>query len=104
MNDEEVFFTGAGEVIRRYRTGRDLTLEALAAKIKRDKSTLHRYETDASPLSDTLVKELARAMKVDPLVLMRECLMHIRPKLRYSPFGTLLDEMLTTAPEPAATP
>jgi transcriptional regulator with XRE-family HTH domain len=95
MHDEEVFFTGAGEVVRRYRTGHDLTLEELAKKIKKDKSTLQRYETDESPLSDRLVKEIARALKLDPLVLMRECLMHIRPKLRYSPFGALLDEMLT---------
>jgi transcriptional regulator with XRE-family HTH domain len=102
MHDEEVFFTGAGEVIRQYRIGHDLTLEELAKKIKKDKSTLHRYETNESPLSDRVVKDVARALKMDPLVLMRECLMHLRPKLRYSPFGALLEEMLSD--EPTANP
>ena len=93
MTTEEVFFTGAGEVIRRYRTGHGLTLEALAAKIGRDKSSLQRYETNETPLSDQLVKELAKALRLDPVILMRECLMFLRPKLRYSPFGAMLDEL-----------
>jgi transcriptional regulator with XRE-family HTH domain len=93
MSNEEVFFTGAGEVIRRYRTGHGFTLEALAAKIGRDKSSLQRYETNETPLSDQLVKELAKALRLDPVILMRECLMFLRPKLRYSPFGAMLDEL-----------
>ena len=93
MTTEEVFFTGAGEVIRRYRTGHGLTLEALAAKIGREKSSLQRYETNETPLSDQLVKELAKALRLDPVILMRECLMFLRPKLRYSPFGAMLDEL-----------
>jgi transcriptional regulator with XRE-family HTH domain len=102
MHDEEVFFTGAGDVIRQYRVGHGLTLDELARRIKKDKSTLHRYETDASPLSDRVIKDIARALKMDPVVLMRECLLFLRPKLRYSPFGTLLQEILTDTPEPVA--
>jgi transcriptional regulator with XRE-family HTH domain len=94
-DDEEIFFSGAGEVIRRYRIGHHLTLEELAQRIGREKSSLQRYETNETPLSDRLIQEIALGIKIEPTTLMRECLMFIRPKLRYSPFGVLLDEMET---------
>jgi transcriptional regulator with XRE-family HTH domain len=91
---EDVHFSGAGAVIRIFREERQLTLEALAKKVGVNKSTLHRYETNDAPLSDGMIERLAKAMAVKPTSLMHECLMHLRPKLKNSPFGQLLRELV----------
>lgn len=97
--EEDVFFKGAGSVIREYREQKELTLDVVAARIGVNKSTLQRYETDETPLSNSMIKKIAKALRVKATVLMRDCLFRIRPKLKGSPFGDLLSLMINEAEE-----
>ena len=92
--EEEVHFTGVGAVIREHREQRNLTLDVVAERIGINKSTLQRYETDETPLSDGMIKKIAKALRIKATVLMRDCLYRIRPKLKGSPFGELLTQMI----------
>ena len=47
---ENVYFRGAGAVVRNHRESRGLTLDSLATELGVDKSTLSRWETNTSPL------------------------------------------------------
>jgi transcriptional regulator with XRE-family HTH domain len=92
--EEHVEFTGVGSVIRTYRESRDLTLDVVAQRMKIHKSTLHRYETNESPVSDGDIKKIAKALRVKATLLMKDCLFALRPKLSKSPFGQLLNSMI----------
>lgn len=87
-------FPGAGGVIYRLRTARGWTLEQLATKVKVNRSTLHRYEADLIPLSDVMIKRLARALGVDELQLLADCLEQIQPTLKNTSLGDLIGRLI----------
>jgi transcriptional regulator with XRE-family HTH domain len=92
--EEDVTFSGVGPVIREHREKKKLTLAVVAERIGMNKSTLLRYETNETPLTGKMITKLAKAMRIKATGLMRDCLLHIRPKLKGSPFGQLLDDMI----------
>jgi transcriptional regulator with XRE-family HTH domain len=99
--DESLYLRGAGDVIRRHREERGLTLDALATTLGVDKSTVSRWETNESPLSDRAIKRLAKAFRVRMDVLMLECLEQIRPRFKDSPFGRLMRSLVESIDLPA---
>src|SRR5205809_1083385 len=61
-DDEDIFIKGAGKVLRRHRDSKEITLELLAERVGVNKSTLHRYETDETPLSGQMIKRIAKGL------------------------------------------
>jgi transcriptional regulator with XRE-family HTH domain len=92
--NHEITFTGAGEVLRRYRTSRELKMKDAAGRMGINTSTLSRYESNDLPLSDRMVAKAAKAFRVKATELMFDCLAHIQPKLKQSAFGQLLGEII----------
>jgi hypothetical protein len=41
-----------------------------------------------------MINDLAKAFGIKPTVLLQECLRHLRPKLKNSPFGRLLSSLV----------
>jgi transcriptional regulator with XRE-family HTH domain len=91
---ENVFFRGAGDVVRSHREERGMTLEELASGVGVDKSTVSRWETNESPLSDRAIKRLAKVFQVRMDALMLACLEKMQPQLAGSPFGRLLRDLV----------
>jgi transcriptional regulator with XRE-family HTH domain len=102
--NHDVYFTGAGEVIRRYRTVRKLRIEDVARKMGVNKSTLCRYEMNESPLSGKLIKDIAKALNVAANKLMFDCMCHLKGEMKHNPFGRLLGKLVaeTTGDDGAA--
>jgi transcriptional regulator with XRE-family HTH domain len=92
--NHEITFTGAGSVLRQYRTTRQLKMKDTAERMGINTSTLSRYESDDLPLSDRMISKAAKAFRVKATELMFDCLAHIQPKFKKSAFGQLLGEVI----------
>jgi transcriptional regulator with XRE-family HTH domain len=99
--DESAFFRGAGEVVRSHREKCGLTVESLASSFGVDKSTVSRWETNASPLPDRAIKRLAKALHVRMDVVMLECLEQTRPRFKDSSFGKMMRSLVDSIDLPA---
>jgi transcriptional regulator with XRE-family HTH domain len=85
--------------LRQYRTQREIKMKDAAERMGINTSTLSRYESNDLPLSDRMVSKAARALRVKATELMFDCLAHIQPKLKNSPFGQLLGEVVASGEE-----
>jgi transcriptional regulator with XRE-family HTH domain len=90
----DVYFDGAGAVLAQARHLKKKTLEDVALLIGVNKSTLHRYETNATPVPGHVIEAIAQALNIRSTVLMKDCLMAMRPKLKSSAFGKLITTMV----------
>jgi len=93
-----ITFSGAGLVLRRRRQERRLTVKNAAKRMGINKSTLSRYENNNLPLSDQIISKAAKALRLRAEDLMYDCLCHLRPQLRNSPFFKLLGDLIGKRP------
>jgi transcriptional regulator with XRE-family HTH domain len=95
----ELVFRGAGDVIRRHRTERELTLEQLALAAGMDKGQIAKFESNKVGLCDTKLRSLAAAFGMKPEVLSYECLMAVRPELLVARVGQLMGNIVGQTPK-----
>lgn len=98
----ELVFRGAGDVIRRHRTERALTLDQLAHAAGMDKGQIAKFESNKVGLSDVKLRSLAAAFGMRPELLSYECLMAIRPELLDSRVGQLMTKLVGRTPKKPA--
>ncbi|MGL6073367.1 MAG: helix-turn-helix domain-containing protein [Fimbriiglobus sp.] len=95
----EFLFEGAGEILKKHRIDRSITLEEVAQKLGINRSTVFRYEDNKTPLSDYAVTRFAVALGMDPQVLMLECLKKVMPGMAETTFGQLLQKVVENNPQ-----
>jgi transcriptional regulator with XRE-family HTH domain len=105
----EFVIRGAGAVIARHRQAANLTLEALAQKVKIDKSQLAKYERNLVGISDQRLDAIATALGVPPEQLAHDCLLEIKPEIQSKRIGQLLGSFVnapkkTASRKPANSP
>lgn len=89
----EICFVGAGPIVKQKLKESGITATMLAKKLKVHPSSVCRYFTGESRLSDSLIVKIAGVLKVEPTELMLDCLNQMFNGWENSPFGMAMAEL-----------
>jgi transcriptional regulator with XRE-family HTH domain len=84
---------GAGEIVRRFRVARSMSIDDLAVKSGCSRRLIQQFESNVTGMTDKKLSALAVAFDVPPDVLGYECLMAAKPELKATKIGKLFREM-----------